>query len=147
MIYGALPVAHDTGGLHDTIRHLSVELNKGNGFLFEIFDSQGLLWAIDQAMAFYMVPERIRQAVIARFMQESIAGFNHAVTAEQYIQLYERMLQRPLLTDIGKTALGQKIKTDSGKLNGQQAGSVIPIGVAMIEGEKSQQWKMAKNRR
>lgn len=147
MIYGALPVAHDTGGLHDTIRHLSVELDEGNGFLFEIFDSQGFLWAIDQAMLFYMLPDRIKQSIIARIMQESTACFNHAVAAEQYIQLYERMLQRPLLTDSGKVIIGQKVKTDSGKLNCQQPGSVIPFGVAIINDEKPQQRKVAKNRR
>ncbi|MCF8027812.1 MAG: hypothetical protein K9K81_05565 [Desulfobacteraceae bacterium] len=80
-------------------------------------------------------------------MQESIACFNHAVAAEQYIQLYERMLQRPLLTDSGKVVMGQKAKTDSGKLNCQQPGSVIPFGVAMINDEKPQQRKVAKNRR
>ncbi len=40
MIYGALPVAHDTGGLHDTIRHLSVELDEGNGFLYAAGEHQ-----------------------------------------------------------------------------------------------------------
>ncbi len=101
-IYGALPVAHDTGGLHDTIRHLSVEKNEGNGFLFEIFDPQGLSWVIDQAMAFYMLPQHIRRATVARIMRDSIGRFNHAATAEQYIRLYERMLQRPLLTDTAR---------------------------------------------
>jgi starch synthase/alpha-amylase len=41
-IYGALPVAHDTGGIHDTIEHMNVVKNTGNGFLFETFDSKGL---------------------------------------------------------------------------------------------------------
>lgn len=52
-IYGSLPVAHDTGGIHDTAADLNVDKNTGNGFLFKTFDSGGLLWAIDQAMAFY----------------------------------------------------------------------------------------------
>jgi hypothetical protein len=30
-------------------------------------------------------------------MQESARTFTHAVTAQQYIALYEKMLQRPLL--------------------------------------------------
>lgn len=147
MIYGALPVAHDTGGLHDTIRHLSIKLNKGNGFLFKNFDSQGLLWAIDQAMTFYMLPVPIRHAIIARVMQESIVWFNHAATAEQYIQLYERMLQRPLLTDTGKVVIKQKNKTDSKELNNQQPNSVIPVDSVMIEADNPQQWKMAKSLR
>ena len=33
-LYGTLPVAHDTGGIHDTITHMDVSKNTGNGFLF-----------------------------------------------------------------------------------------------------------------
>ncbi len=31
-IYGSLPVVHDTGGIHDTVGHLDVNSNTGNGF-------------------------------------------------------------------------------------------------------------------
>jgi starch synthase/alpha-amylase len=96
-IYGALPVAHDTGGIHDTVRHLSVATSQGNGFLFEIYDSQGLFWAIDQAMDFFDRPAQQRRTQIGRIMQESRATFNHDVTARKYIRLYEKMLQRPLI--------------------------------------------------
>ena len=57
-IYGVLPVAHDTGGIHDTITHLDVSKNTGNGFLFQTFDPGGLSWAIDQAMQFYRMSPR-----------------------------------------------------------------------------------------
>jgi starch synthase/alpha-amylase len=97
-IYGALPVAHDTGGIHDTIQHLNVEENKGNGFLFEVYDANGLFWAIDQAMDFYNLPSQVRKSNIERVMLQADAVFNHTVTARQYIKLYERMLQRPLIT-------------------------------------------------
>lgn len=97
-IYGALPIAHDTGGIHDTIRHLSVEKNTGNGFLFEIYDANGLFWAIDQAMEFYNLPSQVRKSNVERVMLQADAVFNHTVTAHQYIKLYERMLQRPLIT-------------------------------------------------
>ena len=96
-IYGVLPVAHDTGGIHDTITHLDPERERGNGFLFEVFDAEGLFWAVEQAMAFYQRPATFRAGQIARIMTESKAAFNHAVTARHYIDLYERMLQRPLL--------------------------------------------------
>ncbi len=96
-IYGALPVAHDTGGIHDTIIHLDVNQNRGNGFLFRYFDSIGLSWAIDQAMSFYVLPESVRIPHIQRIMTESLSRFNHEETARQYIDLYEKMLQRPLI--------------------------------------------------
>jgi len=96
-IYGTLPVAHDTGGIHDTVRHLNVEENSGNGFLFENFDSSGLFWAIQQAMTFYNHPWNKKKKQIKRIMKESVSSFTYANTAHQYIKLYEKMLQRPLI--------------------------------------------------
>ncbi len=96
-IYGALPVAHDTGGIHDTISHLDISQGTGNGFLFRYYDSIGLSWAIDQAMEFYRLPEEIRISQVRRIMEDGIKRFTHDETARQYIDLYEKMLQRPLI--------------------------------------------------
>jgi starch synthase/alpha-amylase len=99
-IYGALPVAHDTGGIHDTISHLNVANNHGNGFLFETFDSNGLFWAISEAMRFYDLPKAVKSRQIKRIMKQSAELFNHTVTASHYIDLYEKMLHRPLINEI-----------------------------------------------
>ncbi len=97
LIYGALPVAHDTGGLHDTIAHLDVNNNTGNGFLFETYDSNGLFWAIDQAMQFYMMPVDVKRKQIERIMRVSAETFNYKVNAKEYINLYEKLLQCPVV--------------------------------------------------
>lgn len=99
-IYGSLPIAHNTGGIHDTIAHMDVEKDSGNGFLFDIFGSTGLLWAIEQAMAFYQKPSKTKARQIRRVMKQSASAFTYAATASQYIKLYEKMLQRPLITSI-----------------------------------------------
>jgi starch synthase/alpha-amylase len=96
-IYGALPVAHDTGGIHDTIVHLDADRDVGNGFLFENYDAAGLYWAVTQAMDFFRLPQPAKRRQIQRVMQQSVASFNHANTARQYIDLYEKMLERPLI--------------------------------------------------
>ena len=112
-IYGALPVAHDTGGIHDTTVDLDADGDRGNGFLFKNFDSGGLFWAIGQAMNFYYLPKNIKNKQIRRIMKESAKTFTHAHTARQYIALYERMLKRPLIVDdapnpvAGKTTFDQ----------------------------------------
>lgn len=98
-IYGSLPIARDTGGLHDTVNHLNVKQNKGNGFVFETYDSNGLFWAIDQAMEFYRMPESVKQAQISRIMEESVNRFSHSETAKQYFNIYEKMLARPLVKE------------------------------------------------
>ncbi|QTA85255.1 Putative glycogen synthase, GlgA-like [Desulfonema magnum] len=101
-IYGSLPVAYDTGGIHDTITHINIENNTGNGFLFENFDSEGLFWAVTQAMKFYNLPDKIKERQIKRVMTDAAARFNHSVTARQYIELYEKMLDRPLIDPYGE---------------------------------------------
>lgn len=96
-LYGSLPIVHDTGGLHDTVSHLDVAKDSGNGFVFEYYDANGLRWAIDEAMRFFGLSRRVRQKQVARVMQEAEATFTHANTAAAYVELYEKMLQRPLL--------------------------------------------------
>ncbi len=116
-IYGTLPVAHDTGGIHDTVEHMDVERNTGNGFLFETFDPEGLSWAIDQAMLFYKQSIEVKEIQVKGIMRQSKETFNHENTAHQYIDLYEKMLQRPLINPVipldkaeGRTKTHQKEK-------------------------------------
>ncbi len=97
-LYGTLPVAHKTGGIQDTVQHLGTDGETGNGFLFETYDTGGLIWAIEEAMRFFDLPESRRDRTVARIMTESRQRFTHPVTARQYIALYEKMLQRPLIT-------------------------------------------------
>ena len=96
-LYGSLPIARDTGGLHDTVIPMDVAADQGNGFVFDTYDSHGLAWAIDQAMAFHALPRPTRTRQIERVMCESRDRFNHKVTAESYFSIYEEMLHRPLI--------------------------------------------------
>ena len=97
LIYGALPVAHDTGSIHDTVSPLDTDGKSGNGFLFKTFDSNGLYGAIHQAMRFYMLPVQVKEQQINRIMMQSISKFNHHVAAQRYMDLYEKILKRPLI--------------------------------------------------
>ncbi|MDO9264312.1 MAG: glycogen/starch synthase, partial [Desulfosalsimonadaceae bacterium] len=99
-IYGSLPVARNTGGIHDTVTHLDAENNVGNGFLFDTYDAGGLFWAIGQAMHFYKRPAATRKKNIRRIMTQAKQTFNHDVNAGHYIELYEHMLDRPLIKDV-----------------------------------------------
>lgn len=100
-IYGSLAVVHNTGGLHDTVTPLNWQESVGNGFVFDTYDSNGLFWAMDQAMAFYSQPEEVREREVARVMKESLQHFNHEECARQYIELYEKMLHRHLVRSFG----------------------------------------------
>ncbi|MFN2357982.1 MAG: glycogen synthase [Desulfotignum sp.] len=96
-IYGTLPIVFDTGGLHDTVRPLNLADDSGNGFVFTVHDANGLSWAVDRAMDFYAADDQTREKQIHRIMIESVLEFNHTRCAEDYINLYEKMLQRPFL--------------------------------------------------
>ena len=97
--YGSLPVVRDTGGLHDTVEHLLPDGSYGNGFVFRDYDTGGLRWAIDEAMRFYRSSPDFRSKVIGRVMDDARRRFNHDVTAQEYIRIYESMLARPLVID------------------------------------------------
>lgn len=96
-IYGTLPIVHDTGGLHDTVRMMDHEKNTGNGFLFNSHDAGGFKWAIDRAMDFHSLDPDMREAQIRRVMIDSVLDFNHSKCAKEYINLYEKMLKRPFI--------------------------------------------------
>jgi ADP-glucose type glycogen/starch synthase len=94
--YGSLTIAHDTGGLHDTVEPMDVANDRGNGFLFRHFDAAGLRWAVEEALRFHALPAAVRETQLARVMHESTARFNHQQTAAAYIKRYEQMLQAPV---------------------------------------------------
>jgi starch synthase/alpha-amylase len=98
-LYGSLPVAHDTGGIHDTVTHLNAAKDTGNGFLFQYYDDAGLHWAISEAMAFWAMPEDVRARHVERIMRDAKARFNHNVCAQSYINIYQKMLNRDLVTN------------------------------------------------
>jgi hypothetical protein len=52
-------------------------------------------------MNFYRLPQAEKKRQIKRIMTKSAAAFNHAVTARHYIELYEKMLRRPLINPPG----------------------------------------------
>ncbi len=98
-LYGTLPIVHATGGLHDTVTPLNLTRGTGNGFRFDIYSSDGLRWAIDEALEFYALPADQRAVQIARIMRESPVEFSHAASAQRYMDIYENMLDRPLVPD------------------------------------------------
>ncbi len=83
---GTLPVAHNTGGLADTVE------DGVTGFLFDDFSPDGLLAACRRAFAVFRAPERLtamrRAAMAPRF------GWPRA--AAEYMGLYARLSGQPV---------------------------------------------------
>jgi glycogen synthase len=94
--YGALPVGYDAGGTRDAVTHLDAGSNSGNGFVFRHFDAEGLMWAVGEAMAFFSLSPAARARQVQRIMTEALSGPDACDTAQHYVDLYGRMLNRPM---------------------------------------------------
>jgi len=90
--YGSLPIAHATGGLRDTVTPLDQPAGTGNGFPFEVHNAEGLRWAIEQAILFYLEPENQRETAISRIMTKAAHSFLPSAMLREYIELYQDLL-------------------------------------------------------
>ncbi|MGQ9487643.1 MAG: glycogen synthase GlgA [Armatimonadota bacterium] len=88
--YGTIPIVRKTGGLADTIADFSPRTGKGNGFVFEDYDSAELLKAIKRALKAYQQPEVWHRLVDSALRSDY--SWQHA--AGEYTQLYLRALER-----------------------------------------------------
>jgi starch synthase len=85
--YGALPVAHATGGLSDTIVDADASLETGTGFLFGEPDVDRLLGAAQRAIAAHASP---RWAALRRRVMRLDLGWDRP--ARRYDQIYRSLL-------------------------------------------------------
>jgi starch synthase len=85
--YGALPVAHATGGLVDTIVDCDAQLETGTGFLFEAASAQALLAASERAIAARILP---RWPALVRRAMRLDRGWERP--ARRYEQIYRSLV-------------------------------------------------------
>jgi starch synthase len=86
--YGALPVAHATGGLCDTILDCDAKLETGTGFLFDSPTVDALVGATERAIAARTLPGW--RALIRRVMRLD-RGWDRP--GRRYEQLYRSLLR------------------------------------------------------
>ena len=98
-----------------------MDYSKGNGFRFDHYNSEALRWAIDRAMEFHALPAAVRERELARVMEESAHEFSHKEVARRYIEIYEDMLERPLV----ETESGEAIKAIAEAVE-KSTGSYLP---------------------
>jgi starch synthase len=84
--YGALPVAHATGGLVDTIVDCDAKLETGTGFLFDDLTADALYSATSRALSAYASP---RWGALRRRVMRLDRGWERA--ARQYEHLFKSM--------------------------------------------------------
>ena len=87
--YGTVPVVRKTGGLADTVKDWDETPDeKGNGFVFEKFDSSEFANAIERALNYYK-DKRIWKKIQRNGMRED---FSWRKSAKKYLELYNKTL-------------------------------------------------------
>lgn len=86
--YGALPIAHATGGLRDTIIDCDAKLETGTGFLFEELDPESLVSAVLRAISARAHPRW--HELVRRVMRIDRAWDR---PARQYEQIYRGLIR------------------------------------------------------
>ncbi len=86
--YGAIPIVRNTGGLSDTIVDYSTNKEEGTGFVFNNFNNEEFIEAINKALELYEDKKELAK-VVKRCMRER---FSWEDSAAKYIALYKEML-------------------------------------------------------
>ncbi|MBI3890567.1 MAG: glycogen synthase GlgA [Candidatus Wallbacteria bacterium] len=82
--YGTIPIVRRTGGLADSVIDLS-QGSRGTGFVFEHYDANAIVWAVDRALGIYADLARWSK-LAARAMKKD---FSWRKSAEHYEEVYE----------------------------------------------------------
>ena len=87
--YGTVPIVRRTGGLADSVSHFDPGSRAGTGFVFDHFTSEGLRWALDQALDVFGDREAWRQLVQNGMSQD----FSWQLRVGQYLKLYRDLTE------------------------------------------------------
>jgi starch synthase len=85
MKYGTLPIAHEVGGLRDTIK------DGRTGFLYRDYYSRGLVRAVTRAKGVFANTPSQWKKMVRSAMKED---FSWDRSAEKYVKLYEKALEK-----------------------------------------------------
>lgn len=84
MRYGAIPIAHQVGGLADTVTDYDARTEKGNGFVFSKYEPQELLFAIGRAFEEHRHKESWLRLVRSVMRQ----SYSWEIPAKKYVKLF-----------------------------------------------------------
>jgi starch synthase len=84
--YGSVPIVRSTGGLADTIQEFDVKRGRGNGFVFDEYDSEAMLAAVERAVTVFSNKE-----AWSKLTDKALASdFSWDRSAKKYVELYRR---------------------------------------------------------
>lgn len=86
--YGTIPIVRKTGGLADTVTEF--KNGKGNGFVFDKYDSADFLKAIKRALKLF----QNREEWIKLIRLAMAYDYSWTVSAKKYIELYKSLIKK-----------------------------------------------------
>ncbi len=86
--YGTVPIVRKTGGLADSVEHYNRETGAGTGVVFNDFDTDALVWALNTALDLYAAPEHWQRLVRNGMRRD----FSWQRQGGLYVELYEKLL-------------------------------------------------------
>ena len=89
--YGTVPIVRKTGGLADTVIDFNENPDQGNGFVFEEYQPEKLMTAIQRALIAYN-DQKIWQNIVLRGMR---ADHSWDASANKYEYIYKHALSQP----------------------------------------------------
>ena len=92
MRYGCVPIARATGGLANTIQHVSMRIDGGTGFLFEKPYPSVFAYTLKRAIRLYQKPHIWKQIQLNGMQVD----FSWEKSAQKYIDLYKQLINLDL---------------------------------------------------
>jgi glycogen synthase len=91
-LYGATATNRRTGGYASKIKPMQPpDYNTGNGFLFNDYDTGGLLYGLRSSLGFHSLPKAVRLPQMQRIMNEA-REYNREDMVDSYVEIYEKLI-------------------------------------------------------
>src|ERR1700733_15052504 len=89
MRYGTVPIVRRSGGLADSVQHFDAASGGGTGIVFNDYNAEAVVWAINTALDLYQ-----NRGLWRRLMQNGMAqDYSWSRQVRGYVELYESMVQ------------------------------------------------------
>ena len=86
--YGTVPVVRRTGGLADSVRPFDPATGEGTGIVFDHFNAEAALWALEAGIELFRDRELWRRLVLNGMSED----FSWNQQAERYLAIYRELL-------------------------------------------------------
>jgi len=90
LVYGTIPIVRKTGGLADTVENYELNGKKGNGFVFENYETKDLLETIEKAISLFR-DKKAWEKLMKNGMKINFSWLN---SAKNYVSLYKKIVKQ-----------------------------------------------------